>query len=39
MSALGDEDAKHLCERLICEELKQKLKLEIFYDDFFNREN
>lgn len=39
MSALRHEDAKRLCERLVHEELKHKLKLEIFYDDMFYGED
>lgn len=35
MSAMRDEAAKHLCEMLVQEELKHKLRLEIFYDDLF----
>ena len=35
MSAMRDKTAKHLCERLVHEELKHKLKLETFYDDLF----
>lgn len=31
--AMRDETAKHLCERLVHEELKHKLKLEMLYDD------
>ena len=33
MSIMRDETAKHLCERLVHEELKHKLKLETLYDD------
>jgi hypothetical protein len=33
MGAMRDETAKHLCEWLVHEELKHKLKLEILYDD------
>ena len=33
MSMVTDEMAKHLCEQLVHEELKHKLKLEILYDD------
>jgi rubrerythrin len=33
MGMMKDETAKHLCERLVHEELKHKLKLEILYDD------
>jgi len=35
MSVLRSEDAKRLCERLVHEELKHKLRLEMFYDDLF----
>lgn len=35
MSVLGGEAAKHLCGRLAREELRHKLKLELFYDDLF----
>lgn len=35
MGAMRDESAKHLCERLVHEELKHKLRLETFYDDLF----
>lgn len=36
MTALiRDESATLLCERLVHEELKHKLRLETFYDDFF----
>ena len=33
MGIMRDETAKRLCERLVHEELKHKLRLEIFYDD------
>jgi rubrerythrin len=33
MSVMRDEAAKRLCQRLVNEELKHKLRLEIFYDD------
>jgi rubrerythrin len=33
MAIMRDETAKHLCERLVHEELKHKLKLETLYDD------
>ena len=33
MGIMRDEIAKRLCERLVREELKHKLKLEILYDD------
>jgi len=39
MSALRSEEAKLLCERLVHEELKHKLRLEIFYDDLFYGED
>lgn len=39
MGIMRDEAAKHLCENLVHEELKHKLRLEIFYDDLFYGEN
>ncbi len=39
MSALRDEEAKRLCERLVHEELKHKYRLEILYDDLFYQED
>lgn len=39
MSVMRDEAAKRLCERLVHEELRHKLKLEIFYDDLFYGED
>ncbi len=39
MSLMRDEAAKRMCERLVHEELRHKLRLEIFYDDFFYRED
>jgi rubrerythrin len=39
MSVMQDETAKHMCERLVHEELRHKLRLEIFYDDFFYGED
>ncbi len=39
MGVMRDETAKHLCERLVHEELKHKLRLETFYDDLFYSEN
>lgn len=39
MSAFRHEEAKRLCERLVHEELKHKLRLEIFYDDLFYGED
>ena len=35
MGIMRGESAKHLCERLVQEELKHKLKLETLYDDLF----
>ncbi|MFC2024529.1 ferritin family protein [Chloroflexota bacterium] len=35
-AATEDEVARHLCERLIHEELKHKLKLEMLYDDMLS---
>jgi len=35
MGAMKDEPAKYLCESLVHEELKHKLKLEMLYDDLF----
>ncbi len=35
MGIMRDEAAKHLCEKLVHEELKHKLKLEMYYDDLF----
>ena len=37
MGVMRDETAKYLCQRLVQEELKHKLKLEMFYDDLFYR--
>ena len=39
MGIIRDKTAKHLCQSLVHEELKHKLNLEIFYDDFFYGEN
>ncbi len=39
MGIMRDESAKNLCERLVHDELKHKLRLEIFYDDLFYRED
>ena len=39
MSALRDQDAKFLCQSLVQEELKHKLKLETYYDDLFYGED
>lgn len=35
VSFTRDETAKRMCERLVHEELRHKLKLEIFYDNLF----
>ncbi len=35
MGILKDKVAKQLCQRLVTEELKHKLKLEILYDEIF----
>ena len=35
MGVMRDKAAKHLCERLVQEELRHKLKLETYYDDLF----
>lgn len=39
MSVMRDKAAKRLCERLVQEELKHKLRLETFYDDLFFSED
>jgi len=39
MGMVRDEDAKRLCESLVHEELKHKLRLEMLYDDLFYGEN
>lgn len=39
MGVIIDKDAKHLWQRLVSEELKHKLRLEMFYDDFFYGED
>ena len=39
MSVMKDKAAKRLCERLVQEELKHKLRLETFYDDLFYGED
>jgi rubrerythrin len=39
MGVLRDRSAKRLCQRLVHEELKHKLKLETFYDDLFYKED
>ena len=35
MGIIRDEAAKHLCEKLVKEELRHKLRLEMYYDDLF----
>ena len=35
MGVIRDKDAKRLCQKLVGEELKHKLRLEVFYDDLF----
>ena len=39
MSVMRDEAAKRLCEKLVHEELKHKLRLETFYDNQFYGED
>lgn len=39
MGVMRDRFAKRLCQRLVHEELKHKLKLETFYDDLFYGED
>ena len=39
MSLIRTKSAKRLCQKLAAEELRHKLKLEIFYDDLFYGEN
>jgi rubrerythrin len=39
MSVVGEKITKRACERLVHEELRHKLRLEIFYDDFFYGED
>ena len=39
MGLMKDEAAKLLCERLVHDELRHKLRLEMFYEDFFYRED
>lgn len=39
MSVLRDKDARLLCQKLVHDELKHKLKLETLYDDLFYRED
>jgi hypothetical protein len=36
---MRDKAAKRLCQKLATEELKHKLKLELFYDDLVYGEN
>ena len=35
MGVMRDKAAKYLCEKLVQEELRHKLKLEMYYDDMF----
>jgi rubrerythrin len=39
MGIMRDKSAKGLCQRFVAEELKHKLKLEMFYDDLFYGED
>jgi len=39
MSLMRDEATKHLCESLVHEELRHKMRLEMLYDDIFYTEN
>ncbi|MFQ5997637.1 MAG: ferritin family protein, partial [Dehalococcoidales bacterium] len=39
MGLMRDEASKQLCESLVHEELKHKLRLEMLYDDLFYGEN
>lgn len=39
MSVMREESAKRLCQRLVVEELKHKLKLETLYDELFYGED
>lgn len=39
MSVIRDKAAKHLCQELVHEELKHKLRSETFYDDLFYEED
>jgi rubrerythrin len=39
MSALREEPAKRLCQSLVTEELRHKLRLELLYDDLFYGED
>ena len=39
MSVLRNEEAKHLCESLVHEELKHKYRLELLYDNLFYGED
>ena len=39
MGISRDKTVKHLCQRLVHEELKHKLRLEMLYDDFFYAED
>ena len=39
MGVVRDTGAKRLCQKLVSEELKHKLRLEVFYDDLFYGED
>lgn len=39
MSIVIGESAKQLCEKLVNEEMKHKLRLELLYDDMFSGDN
>lgn len=39
MGVMRDRSAKRLCQRLVGEELRHKLRLETFYDDLFYSED
>ena len=39
MGAIRNKPAKRLCQKLVHEELKHKLRLEMFYDDLFYEED
>ena len=39
MSSIRDEKDKRICEMLVHEELRHKLRLEMFYDNYFYEEN
>jgi len=39
LGVVMDRDAKRVCQKLVSEELKHKLRLEVFYDDLFYGED